>query len=89
MALLKSEKEQIMRTHRRNELDTGSPEVQVAMITARVAQLTEHFKVNEKDQHGRRGMFKLVSRRRKLLNYLRKTDSAKYSKLIEDLGLRK
>ncbi len=89
MALLKSEKEKIMRAHRRGELDTGSPEVQIAMITARVVQLTEHFKVNKKDQHGRRGMFKLVSRRRKLLNYLRKNDSAKYTKLLEDLGLRK
>lgn len=89
MALLKTEKEQIMKSHRRSELDTGSPEVQIAMITARVLQLTEHFKVNENDQHGRRGMFKLVSRRRKLLNYLRKNDSAKYTKLLEDLGLRK
>lgn len=89
MALLKTEKEQIMKSHRRSELDTGSPEVQIAMITARVLQLTEHFKVNENDQNGRRGMFKLVSRRRKLLNYLRKNDSAKYTKLLEDLGLRK
>jgi small subunit ribosomal protein S15 len=89
MALLKAEKENIVRKFRRGELDTGSPEVQVALITERVNQLTGHFKQNEKDQHGRRGMFKLVSQRRKLLNYLRKTDAAKYTKLIEDLGLRK
>lgn len=89
MALLKSQKEQIFRQFRRGELDTGSPEVQVAMLTARITQLTEHFKKNDKDQHSRQGMFKLVSRRRKLLNYLRKTDSNKYLKLIEELSLRK
>ncbi len=89
MALLKAEKENLVRKFRRGELDTGSPEVQVALITERVNQLTGHFKLNKNDQHGRRGMFKLVSQRRKLLNYLRKSDSAKYTKLIEDLGLRK
>lgn len=89
MAMQKVQKEQILRKFRRNELDTGSPEVQVALLTARINQLTGHFKVNDKDQHGRRGMFKLVSQRRRLLNYLRKTDSNKYLKLIEDLSLRK
>lgn len=89
MAMLKSQKEQIVRKFRRGELDTGSPEVQVAILTARINQLTGHFKVNDKDQHSRRGMFKMVSTRRKLLNYLRKTDSNKYMKLIEELSLRK
>jgi small subunit ribosomal protein S15 len=89
MAMQKTEKEQIIKKFRRGELDTGSPEVQVAILTARINQLTQHFKVNDKDQHGRRGMFKLVSQRRRLLNYLRKTDSSKYTKLIEDLSLRK
>lgn len=89
MAILKSQKEQIMRKFRRNELDTGSPEVQVAILTARITQLTEHFKTNDKDQSGRHGMFKLVSQRRKLLSYLKKTDSNKYLKLIEELSLRK
>lgn len=89
MALLKPQKEQIQKKFRRGELDTGSPEVQVALLTARITQLTEHFKTHDKDQHSRKGMFKLVSRRRKLLNYLRKTDSNKYLKLIEDLSLRK
>lgn len=89
MALLPVEKEQILRKFRRAELDTGSPEVQVALLTERINRLTGHFKVNDKDQHGRRGMFKMVSTRRKLLNYLRKTDSPKYLKLIDDLKLRK
>ncbi|MCB0351493.1 MAG: 30S ribosomal protein S15 [Bdellovibrionales bacterium] len=89
MALLKTQKEKIMRQFRRGDLDTGSPEVQVAMLTARITMLTDHFKKNDKDQHSRMGMFKLVSQRRKLLNYLRKTDSNKYLKLIEELSLRK
>jgi small subunit ribosomal protein S15 len=89
MALQKSQKEFIMKKFRRGDLDTGSPEVQVAMLSARISQLTEHFKTNDKDQHSRKGMFKLVSQRRKILNYLRKTDSVKYLKLIDDLALRK
>ncbi len=89
MAMQKTEKEQVVRKFRRGELDTGSPEVQVALLTTRINQLTEHFKVNDKDQHSRRGMFKMVSQRRRLLNYLRKNDSSKYLKLIEDLSLRK
>lgn len=89
MGLTKTDKEKVVKQFRRGELDTGSPEVQVALMSKRIAYLTEHFKQNDKDQHSRRGMFKLVSQRRKLLNYLRKTDSNKYLKLIEDLGLRK
>ena len=89
MALPKGQKDKILSEFRRTELDTGSPEVQVALFTKRIQQLTEHFKTNQKDEHSRRGMFKLVSKRRKLLNYLRKTDSNKYIKLIDDLKLRK
>jgi small subunit ribosomal protein S15 len=89
MSLLKAQKEQILKKFRRGELDTGSPEVQVAMLTARINLLTGHFKTNDKDQHSRMGMFKLVSQRRKLLNYLRKSDSNRYLKLIEELALRK
>ncbi len=89
MSLLKTQKEQIVKKHRRGELDTGSPEVQVALLSARISYLTEHFKTNDKDQHSRKGMFKLVSQRRRLLNYLRKTDSNRYLKLIDDLKLRK
>ena len=75
MALAKVQKEKILRKFRRSELDTGSPEVQIALLSTRIAQLTEHFKINKKDEHSRQGMFRLVSQRRKLLNYLRKTDS--------------
>ncbi|OFZ12778.1 MAG: 30S ribosomal protein S15 [Bdellovibrionales bacterium RBG_16_40_8] len=89
MALMKTQKEQIMRKFRRGELDTGSSEVQVAALSARISQLTEHFKVNDKDQHSRQGMFRMVSKRRRLLNYLRKTDANKYLKLIDELSLRK
>lgn len=89
MALLKQEKEQIVRKFRRAELDTGSPEVQVALLTERINRLTEHFKTHAKDNLSRRGMFKLVSQRRKLLDYLRRTDSPKYLKLIDELNLRK
>lgn len=69
--------------------DTGSPQVQVALITARVNKLTEHFKVHTKDHHGRRGLMVLVGQRRRLLNYLERKDEAGYKKLVEQLGLRK
>ena len=89
MALGKNRTETLLKKHRRNELDTGSPEVQVALMTARINDLTDHFKKNEKDNHSRQGMFRLVSQRRRLLNYLRRTDSNRYLKLIEELKLRK
>lgn len=89
MALMKQEKESILKRFRRNELDTGSPEVQIAILSERITRLTDHFKTHEKDQLGRRGMFKLVSQRRSLLTYLRRTSPDKYTKLIEDLKLRK
>jgi small subunit ribosomal protein S15 len=89
MALQKAQKEQIMKKFRRNELDTGSPEVQIAVLSAQISGLTEHFKANDNDQHSRRGMFRAVSQRRRLLNYLRKTDPNKYLKLIDELKLRK
>ena len=75
MALSKAEKENTVKRFRRGELDTGSSEVQIALLTSRINHLTGHFKTHEKDEHSRRGMFKLVSQRRKLLNYLRKNDS--------------
>jgi small subunit ribosomal protein S15 len=89
MALLKQEKEQILTKFRRSELDTGSPEVQVALLTERINRLTQHFKENKNDNHSRYGLYALVSQRRKLLDYLRLKNSTKYTKLIEDLGLRK
>jgi small subunit ribosomal protein S15 len=72
-----------------HEGDTGSPEVQVALLSARIAHLTEHFKVHAKDHHSRRGLLRLVSRRRSLLDYLRRKNFDRYAGLIESLGLRK
>lgn len=89
MALMKSDKEEIVKKHRRSELDTGSCEVQVALITGRIQELTTHFRDHKNDTHSQRGLVKLVNRRRKLLAYLKNTDSNRYAKLIQDLGLRK
>ncbi len=81
-------KTEIIKRFQRHENDTGSPEVQIALLTARIKQLEEHFKVHKKDHHSRRGLLKLVGRRRKLLNYLRRTDFSRYRKLVQELGLR-
>ena len=89
MALLKEETEQVIRQFRRAELDTGSSEVQVALLTYRILKLTEHFKQNKKDNHGRLGLVRLVEKRRKLLSYLKDRNYSKYVQLIADLGLRK
>ncbi len=89
MAVQKSQKEQIVRQFRRSELDTGSSEVQIALLTAHIKDLTEHFKRNKNDVHSRRGLVKMVNRRRKLLDYLRRKDAKKYSSVISDLGIRK
>ena len=78
-----------MNEYARTPGDTGSPEVQVAILTARIQELTEHLKVNPKDHHSRRGMLKMVGQRRGLLEYLKKKDIERYRKLIERLGLRK
>lgn len=82
-------KSKIITEHQLHEGDTGSPEVQVALLTNRIVELTEHFKVHKKDHHGRRGLLKLVGRRRRLLDYLKKKDIERYRKTIETLGLRK
>jgi small subunit ribosomal protein S15 len=82
-------KKQIMTDHATVEGDTGSPEVQVAMLTKRISDLTEHLKVHKHDHHSRRGLLLLVGRRRRLLKYLQRTDIARYRALIERLGLRK
>ncbi|MEG0737578.1 MAG: 30S ribosomal protein S15 [Longicatena sp.] len=87
--LLKSEKTQIMKDFARFEGDTGSPEVQVAVLTARINQLTEHFKEHKHDYQSQRGLMKLVGRRRNLLAYLKDKDLDRYKTLIERLGLRK
>ena len=82
-------KSKIIDDYRAHDTDTGSSEVQVALLTQRINELTEHFKIHKKDHHGRRGLLKLVGRRRRLLDYLKRTDVERYRKLIERLGLRK
>ena len=89
MAITTAQKAQILKDYQRAAADTGSPEVQVALLTARINDLTGHFKANAKDHHSRRGLLKMVSQRRKLLDYLKGTDADSYRKLIERLGLRK
>ena len=89
MALTKNVKSEIINSFKRGDADTGSPEVQVALITARIAYLADHFKTHKKDHHSRRGLLKLVSRRRRLLDYLKRKDVNRYQKLIKELGLRK
>ena len=85
----KEQKEQIVAEYGRTPGDTGSPEVQIAILTARINDLTEHFKNNPKDHHSRRGLLKMVGKRRNLLNYLAKKDEAAYKELVKKLGLRK
>ena len=85
----KEQKEQIVAQYGRTAGDTGSPEVQVAVLTARIQELTEHLQSNHKDHHSRRGLLKMVGQRRGLLAYLKKTDNERYRALIEKLGLRK
>ncbi len=89
MALATAEKSKIVGDYQRAQGDTGSPEVQVALLTARINGLSGHFKANVKDHHSRRGLLKMVSRRRKLLDYLKRTNVDGYRSLIERLGLRK
>ena len=89
MALQVPQKAQLVKQYQRSGKDTGSPEVQVALLTARINGLTEHFKTHTKDFHSRRGLLVMVSQRRKLLDYLKRKDADKYRELIEKLGLRK
>jgi small subunit ribosomal protein S15 len=89
MAATAAEKAQVVKDYQRAANDTGSPEVQVALLTTRINQLTDHFKTHNKDHHSRRGLLKMVSRRRKLLDYLKRTDLTGYKTLIDRLGLRK
>lgn len=89
MALTKEEKKQIIEKFRLNDNDSGSPEVQIALLTERIRRLTEHLKVHKKDFHSRVGLLKMIGRRRKLLRYLQEKDFERYKKLIQELGLRK
>lgn len=82
-------KQEIINTYRRDEKDTGSSEVQIALLTERIKELTEHLKVHKKDNHSRRGLLKMVGKRRSLLNYLEKNDVEKYREIVEKLNLRR
>ncbi|MGH9673771.1 MAG: 30S ribosomal protein S15 [Bryobacteraceae bacterium] len=88
MALAKDEKQQIIQKYRIGKQDVGSPEVQVALLTRRIATLTDHFKGNAKDHQSRRGLLKMVARRRKLLSYLKRTGPQRYAGLVGNLGIR-
>jgi small subunit ribosomal protein S15 len=89
MAISTAQKAQIVKDNQRGSADTGSPEVQIALLTARINDLTGHFKANTKDHHSRRGLLKMVSRRRRLLDYLKGKSAERYTQLIQSLGLRK
>ncbi|RNF36162.1 30S ribosomal protein S15 [Paracoccus methylarcula] len=89
MSITVEEKAKVIKDYGTKEGDTGSPEVQVAILTSRISTLTEHFKTHKKDNHSRRGLLKLVAQRRKLLDYLKRKDEARYTALIGKLGLRR
>ena len=87
--MMKDKKQELIETYRIHETDTGSPEVQIALLTERINHLNEHLKINKKDHHSRRGLLKMVGARKGLLSYLMKTDIERYRAIIEKLGLRK
>ena len=89
MSISSNEKQKLVGRFQRDHKDTGSPEIQAAILTAKIKSLTEHFKIHKKDHHSRRGLLGMVSRRRKLLDYLKRTDYQKYLKTIQELELRK
>jgi small subunit ribosomal protein S15 len=89
MALLNEQKNEIISTHARGEGDTGSPEVQIALLSTRITELTEHLKTHPKDHHSRRGLLRMVGRRRRLLGYLEREDIERYRAIIGKLGLRR
>jgi small subunit ribosomal protein S15 len=89
MALTKEAKTGVIQQYRRHDGDSGSPEVQIAVLTNRITYLTEHFKLHKKDHHSRRGLLELVGRRRRLLNYLQRIDVSRYKAVLERLGIRK
>ena len=89
MALLKEQKEQVLVEHARSEGDSGSPEVQIALLSTRISELTEHLRTHPKDHHSRRGLLRMVGRRRRLLAYLQREDIERYRSIIAKLGLRR
>ncbi len=89
MALAKQTKEAIVTEYRVHDADTGSPQVQIALLSKRINELTEHFKLHKKDNHSRRGLLKMVSQRRSLLDYIKRTDIERYHEVVNRLGLRR
>ncbi|HUP63347.1 MAG TPA: 30S ribosomal protein S15 [Thermoanaerobaculia bacterium] len=89
LSTTREQKSDLINTYRVHDADTGSPEVQIALLSNRITYLTEHFKTHVKDHHSRRGLLKLVGRRRRLLDYLKKTDVERYRSIIDKLGIRK
>jgi small subunit ribosomal protein S15 len=89
MSITAERKTKLIKEHAQTQNDTGSPEVQVAILSERISNLTEHFKTHKKDNHSRRGLLKLVSQRRRLLDYVKSRDTARYQSLIDKLGLRR
>jgi len=89
MTLEPGQKKGIIAKHKVHEKDTGSPEVQIALLTERITYLTDHFKTHKKDHHSRQGLLKIVNQRRRLINYLKRNNPPKYRKLIDELGIRK
>jgi small subunit ribosomal protein S15 len=89
LSTTKEQKSELINSYRVHDADTGSPEVQIALLSNRITYLTEHFKTHAKDHHSRRGLLKLVGRRRRLLDYLKKTDVTRYRSIIDKLGIRK
>ncbi len=89
MAINKEKKAEVLKKFRRSDLDTGSSEVQIALLTEHIVQLTSHFMTHKKDHHGRRGLLRMVNRRRRLLDYLHETNAQSYEKVIKELDIRK
>jgi small subunit ribosomal protein S15 len=89
MSIAPQQVQELVKAYRSHETDTGSPEVQVALLSARIEYLTDHFKLHAKDHHSRRGLLKLVGRRRRLLDYLKRSNFQRYKRVIERLGIRK
>jgi small subunit ribosomal protein S15 len=89
MSLTAERKQQLIKDNATKAGDTGSPEVQIAILTERINQLTDHFKTHKKDNHSRRGLLKMVSQRRQLLDYVKRKDEARYQKIIDKLGIRR
>ena len=87
--MTKERKQEVISTYKRDENDTGSPEVQIALLTERISELTEHLKVHKKDNHSRRGLLKMIGKRRNLLSYLAKKDVNRYREIVKKLNLRK